>query len=236
MQERNFDPARLGAIHWWATGMREITWHLMGDGRGRLLDVGCGRGLDLAKLPPGVWGVGLDRAAQQLLGTPFAQADAGRLPFRAGSFDLVLALDLLEQEGVDPTAVLSEIRRVVRGGGRMLARVPAHPWLYGPHDHAWGGARRYRKAEFRALVEGAGFTIYRLTYANSFLFPLAALVRLGGRAGLVGDDPAQFAQPFGRFLRRILSSEARLVRERDLPTGLSLVCVAGICAQASEGS
>jgi SAM-dependent methyltransferase len=224
--DAQFAPARPGTIHWWSAGMRAITWTLLDDARGRLLDVGCGPGLDLIKLPPDVWGVGLDRAAQQVGIRPFVQADAGRLPFRAGSFDLILALDLLEQKGVDPAAVLSEIWRVMRPGGCMLARVPAHPWLYGPHDRAWGGARRYRKAEVKALVEGAGFTICRLTYANSYLFPLAALVRLGGRAGVVNDDLLRLAEPFGGLLSSVLSSEARWLVERDLPTGLSLVCLA----------
>jgi SAM-dependent methyltransferase len=217
---------RPDVVHRWSAGMRAITWTLLGDACGRLLDVGCGSGLDLVKLPPDVWGVGLDRAAQCVVTRPFVQADAGRLPFRAGSFDLILALDILEQKGVDPAAVLSEIRRVMRSGGRMLARVPAHPGLYGPHDRAWGGARRYRKAEVKVLVESAGFTIGRLTYANSYLFPLAALVRLGGRAGVVKDDLLRLAEPFGGLLSSVLSSEARWLQGRDLPTGLSLVCLA----------
>jgi SAM-dependent methyltransferase len=219
-------PVRPGAIQWWSAGVRQITWSLVGDAHGGVLDVGCGTGLDLVGLPPDVWGVGLDRVAQLLVIRPFVQGDAGRLPFRAGSLDLILALDLLEQKDVDPEAVLSEIRRVVQSGGWMLARVPAHPELYGPHDHAWGGARRYRKAELKALVEGAGFTIRRLTYANSLLFPLAALVRLGGRAGLREDDLLRLAQPFGRFLTGVLSFEAWWLREHDLSIGLSLVCLA----------
>ena len=154
------------------------------------------------------------------------QADAGMIPFRAGAFDLVLALDLLEQQGVNPEMALKEIRRVLRPGGRLLARVPAHPWLYGPHDREWGGARRYRRAELRALIQGAGFSVHRLTYANSLIFPLAALVRLGGRAGLLRDDLLWLAEPFGGFLLGLLRSEARWLRKRDLPAGLSLVCLA----------
>lgn len=223
--------------------MRRITWSLLGDEGGRLLDVGCGPEWGLAAQPPGVWGVGLDRA-NHLIGRrssivyrsgaeaararpePFVQADAGTIPFRAGSFDLVLALDLLEQQGVVPDAVLREIRRVLRPGGRLLARVPAHPWLYGPHDRAWGGARRYRRAEFRSLIQEAGFNIRRLTYANSIAFPLAALVRLGGRAGLLRDDLLWLAHPFGGLMLSVLDAEARCLRVRDLPVGLSLVCLA----------
>jgi SAM-dependent methyltransferase len=219
-------PAPPVAISWWSAGMREITWSLLKEPSGWLLDVGCGRGADLVELPPHVWGVGLDRAAQHLAGLPFVQADACRLPFQSGSFDLILALDLLEQEGVHPQTVLAEIRRVVRPGGRILARVPAHPWLYGPRDRSWGGARRYRRPEFRALIGGAGFRIRRLSYANSLIFPCAAMVRLGGRTGLLKDDLPWLAEPFGGLLAGLLSSEARWLRKHDLPTGLSLVCLA----------
>jgi SAM-dependent methyltransferase len=217
--------------HWWPVGMRRITWSLLGDARGQLLDVGCGPGWELAQQPAGVWGVGLDqhrpRRAQALTPAhPFVQADAGMLPFRTGAFDLVLALDLLEQQGLNPEEVMWEIRRVLKSGGRLLARVPAHPWLYGPHDRDYGGARRYRRAELKALIQGAGFDICRLTYTNSFIFPFAALVRLGGRAGLLKDDLLWLQKPFSGVLLGVLGSEAQWLRKRHLPMGLSLACLA----------
>jgi SAM-dependent methyltransferase len=211
--------------------MRRITWTILGDASGQLLDVGCGPHWELAQLPPGVWGIGLDRRRLPRVQAPtrahpFVHADAGMLPFRTGAFDLVLALDLLEQQGLSPEIVMGEIHRVLRSGGRLLVRVPAHPWLYGPHDRDWGGARRYRKAELKALVQGAGFGICRLTYTNSFIFPFAALVSLGERAGLLKDDLLWLQRPFGGFLLRVLDSEAHWLRKHHLPMGLSLVCLA----------
>jgi hypothetical protein len=139
---------------------------------------------------------------------------------------VVLALDVLEQQGLNPGTVLGEIRRVLRSGGRLLARVPAHPRLYGPHDRDFRGARRYRRAELMTLVQEAGFCVLRLTYANSFIFPIAAVVRLGGRAGLVKDDLPWLQKPFNGVLLGVLGTEARWLRKHDLPMGLSLVCLA----------
>ena len=88
------------------------------------------------------------------------------------------------------------------------------------------GIDRTAQAEFSTLIQGAGFSIRRLTYANSFIFPIAATVRLGGRVGLLRDDPLWLAEPFGRVLLKLLGLEARWLRQRDLPIGLSLVCLA----------
>ena len=143
------------------------------------------------------------------------------------SFDLLLTLDLLEQREVEPAAALGEMRRVLRPGGRLLARVPAHPWLQGPHDAFWGGARRYRRTELAGLVAAAGFAIRRLTYANGLLFPVAATARLVARTGLGGgEDLRPLPEFLNRLLLGILSAEARWLSARDLPVGLSLLCLA----------
>ncbi len=219
--------ARYGQTHWWAAGMRRVTWAPIEPITGPVLDVGCGPGWLLRELPAGVFGVGVDLRPQLAGARPAVKAEAGRLPFPAAAFDLALALDLLEQRGVEPAPALAEIRRVLRPGGRLLVRVPAHPWLRGPHDDFWGGARRYRRAELAALVAGAGFIVRRLTYANGLLFLPEMAVRLAARAGLLGgDDLRPMPARLNRLLLLLLTAEARWLRHHDLPMGLSLVCLA----------
>jgi len=98
----------------------------------RVLEVAVGTGLVHARLARrlGTSGllVGVDLAPRMLRVTRrqapaarLAQADARRLPFADGSFDLVWAsylLDLVPAEEMTP--LLSEFRRVLKVGGRMV--------------------------------------------------------------------------------------------------------------------
>ncbi|MBI3824839.1 MAG: methyltransferase domain-containing protein [Candidatus Rokubacteria bacterium] len=96
----------------------------------RVLEVGCGAGHLLARLPAGRR-CGLDlsdvllhkaaRRAGRL--ASLVQGDAQSLPFRAGAWDRVYCSEVLEHLA-DPPAALAEIARVVRPGGVAVVSVP----------------------------------------------------------------------------------------------------------------
>ena len=65
-----------------------------------------------------------------------------RMPFSDDSFDLVLALDVIEHVADDLQA-LKELFRTLRGGGSLLVTVPALRILWSAHDVANGHYRRY---------------------------------------------------------------------------------------------
>ncbi|MGC8839658.1 MAG: class I SAM-dependent methyltransferase [Anaerolineae bacterium] len=226
--------------HWWCVGMREVAWALLDDlppppRTARALDLGCGTGGFLRELQ-GQWpAVGADLAdlalrycqRRGLRGT--VQASADRLPFPDGAFGLVTCMDVLYHRAVvDERTALREIRRVLAPGGWFLVRVPAYRWLFGPHDLAEHGARRYTAGTLRTLLGAAGFAVRRLTYANAFLFPLAAVRRLLGRAA--GGEPRCDLRPvppaLNRLLLQVLRAEARWLRRGTLPFGLSVLALA----------
>ncbi len=100
----------------------------------RALDVGCGNGgmlENLARRCPEaeLFGAELSaelvaRAGRRLRSTArIINAHAGRLPFAAGSFDLLTMTELLEHLK-EPESVLRELRRVVREQGRLLLTFP----------------------------------------------------------------------------------------------------------------
>ncbi|MBN1336970.1 MAG: methyltransferase domain-containing protein [Deltaproteobacteria bacterium] len=134
----------------------------------RVLDVGCGFG------GPAYWlrevasarVTGVDIVEENCIrcrkaGVPplsVVQGDARQLPFREGSFDVVLSFCVLGQVD-DKEAVLSEIRRVLRPGGSL-----------GFDDYVVRDARRWRSGypsnehpyteeDWIRSIQSVGFTL-----------------------------------------------------------------------------
>jgi SAM-dependent methyltransferase len=83
------------------------------------------------------------------------------------TIDTVVAVNVLEHIPDDARFVAAAAALLRRnGGGRLAVFVPASPALYGPMDSLAGHQRRYRRADVRRLLEGAGFTIRRLRPFN----------------------------------------------------------------------
>jgi SAM-dependent methyltransferase len=132
----------------WAARLVDAAGARRGD---RVLDVGCGTGVVArqvaARLGPGAAVTGLDSSRDMLAVARAAavrdaaaigwlEGRAEQLPFAASTFDLVLcqfALMFFD----DRTAALSEMRRVARGGGRVVASVwqglERHPFYSALH-------------------------------------------------------------------------------------------------------
>jgi SAM-dependent methyltransferase len=81
-------------------------------------------------------------------------ADAARLPFRTGAFDLVVSQETIEHVA-DPFSAVGEMARVLRPGGRLYLQAPFvlgyHP---GPEDY-W----RFSAAGMRELLERSGLEV-----------------------------------------------------------------------------
>lgn len=78
-----------------------------------------------------------------------------RLPFRDGSFDAVLALEILEHVEEDE-GMLGEIVRVLLPGGLVVISVPLHMSLWSAVDDHCHHVRRYDPAELLEKVGRAG--------------------------------------------------------------------------------
>jgi len=152
------------------------------------------------------------------------------LPFADSSFDLVTSFDVLYHLGVgSDVAALQEFNRVLRPEGLLLLRLPAYDFLRAHHDEAVHTRERYTKHKLGRRLHEAGFGAAKFTYANTLLFPLAAIKRLGERLfpGLSSGSDLTMPHPVvNGLMLALLRIEARLIRRTSLPFGLSLLCLA----------
>jgi ubiquinone/menaquinone biosynthesis C-methylase UbiE len=138
----------------------------------RALDLGCGEGRfteELARagaVPVGVdvAQAALDRARAKHPSLDFRLAPIdGPLPLDDGSFDVVWASEVIEHVA-DTARWLSEVRRVLVPGGRLLVTTPSHGRL----RVSVGGVQRfsdplgdhlhlYTRASLKKLLEEFGF-------------------------------------------------------------------------------
>jgi SAM-dependent methyltransferase len=139
------------------------------------------------------------------------------LPFRTGSVDLMLALDVIEHLD-DDDAALAELARIAAPNARLGISVPAFQALWSAHDEAVGHRRRYSRSAATAALRRAGFDIRRSTYFFAWLVPAAVVRRVAMRGG-ASSPHGGLTRPAG-----VLSRAERWLVSRGigLPAGTSV--------------
>lgn len=239
--------------HWWFIGRRHTFLKVLdrylppANGRPRrILDVGCGTGTLLKYLARygDVLGVDVDEQAIAFCrerGVHKVQKiDSFPLPFEDNSFDLVTILDVLEHIE-DDRGTLEDLYRVLRPGGMLMVAVPAYRFLWGPQDEISHHKRRYIAPEMRNLLKQAGFRVRRVSYFNTFLFPIIALIRvlrpyLPETFQVQSDCTVTKMGPLNRILAGIFALEAPIVQRANLPFGVSILGLASKPAMSRSHS
>jgi SAM-dependent methyltransferase len=131
----------------------------------RMLDVGCG-GAWLGEHFESYTGVDVSADAVEAArsrGFDALQIEPGApLPFDDQSFDGVVMKDVLEHVG-DPVALVDEVRRVLRPGGKVFASSPdAQRWAWDDYTHR----RPFTRKSFRLLFADCGFEVERVGYES----------------------------------------------------------------------
>lgn len=161
------------------------------------------------------------------------QGSLTALPFEDSSFDWVCAFDVIEHIE-DDTRAMTEIKRVLRPGGRVFFTVPAYQFLWSEHDDINHHFRRYTQKKFEALCSAAGFILKQSSYFNFFLFPFIAFVRLVGRI-FYRKDKNNKSSDFQKFkgnnlvnkvLYQVFKSEKEILGSNtNLPFGVSFLYI-----------
>ena len=190
---------------------RYTALRLLGDGPGRLLDIGCGGGSHMLEFARAGWTTtGVDESEDQLRlarrrGCDVVRADAVALPFADVSFDA--AVSMYTHTDVDDFgALLREARRVLREEG-ALVYVGAHPCFVGPHVEDAGSAPPILHPGYRDT-------------AHRFSAPGITKTGLRARVGATH-------RPLGLFVQQFLDVGFKLERveepeEREFPKILAI--------------
>jgi SAM-dependent methyltransferase len=205
----------------------------------RVLDVGCGWGLNLAALErAGYRAAGLDvsrRALEKLdrPGRELIEADLTQpLPQTAEPSDAVLALDVIEHLDDDRAAV-GDLARLTKAGGVAIVSVPALPELFSEFDLVQGHRRRYLPETLRDAFAGTGLAIERLLWWGSWMVPLLKRQR-GRKRAAAGESAAETYRrylalppwPASVFLRLAFAMEERRTLSNIPQIGTTLFALA----------
>jgi SAM-dependent methyltransferase len=216
--------ARIERHHWWFAGRRRVLRTLgeaiLPPDGGRVLDVGCGTGANVAAFSDRHDAVGVDPSPEGIRLArdrfPDARFLEGTVPgtgdAEARAADLVLLTDVIEHVP-DDFELTSAILALMKPGAHLLLTVPAHPELWSVHDVTFGHYRRYTIDRLRAVWHGLPVSERLVSHYNARLFPLIRLVRrigarLGRASGHENTDLRVPPAPANRVLTGIFGGEA----------------------------
>jgi 2-polyprenyl-3-methyl-5-hydroxy-6-metoxy-1,4-benzoquinol methylase len=230
----------LQKIHWWFTSKKTIVLdtikcHTNLNEESAILDIGCGSGLMLSALSELGQASGMDASDeaiqfsheifQGLISKGQLPSD---VPFSKNQFDLITALDVIEHVEADEQS-LEVIQSLLSDNGIAIITVPAYMFLWSHFDEMNHHKRRYTVSELKIKLQNSGLKIKKISYYNTFLFPIIYLVRkfnnLIGRDG--NSDLAMPGKTTNFILSKILSSEKYPLRFLNFPFGVSILAVVG---------
>ena len=225
--------------HWWFRARRSIVRSLLQrinlPKNANILEAGCGGGGNLGLLAEygNVYAFEIEdsvrsHAKTRAIGEIATGSLPNQIPFDDTRFDLVTMFDVLEHID-DDRASLIALKKRMNPNGVLLLTVPAFQRLYSQHDIMHHHKRRYSKIQLKELIASTGLRLEFISYWNCLLFPIAALVRLAVKLGLIKNNTYGSKQPPGwvnNALCGLVTSEKYIMKFAGLPFGLSLIAVA----------
>jgi len=205
-------------------------------GPSRVLDVGCGSGVLLARMQALGWqvqGVETDPgavAAARVRGVPVQAGTLEQQAFPDGHFDAVHSAHVLEHVP-DPLALLRECHRVLKPGGTLVILTPnVASWGHRRFGAAWLNLDPPRHlvlfsmATLRAAAERSGLSVARLatTVRTAWVYgALSHCIRKTGRG-----EMKELGKPANLLRGVVYQLQQRWVLRRQPEAGDELLVVA----------
>ncbi len=231
--------------HWWYVGIHRLIFSTLtrlhksqGEPAWSILDAGCGTGAVAKGLRQfgrvraiDLSGFALQFSQRRGLDGYLTQASVTQIPLPSDSSDLLTSIDVIYMVPDDNLA-MAEFHRVLKPSGILIMNLPALEWLRGEHDLAINTVRRYTPKDLQSQLTRHGFTIQKMSFANSLLFPLVAPYRLmtnwlpKGGNDMPHSDVFLPSRPVNSVLRWVFQLESQIIPHVNLPIGMSLFVVA----------
>ena len=197
----------------------------------RVLDVGCGWGVNLLALESaGYTAIGVDSSRQILerIDCPnrrLIEADLTQeLPKQRVSVDAMLVLDVIEHID-DDRGFLRRIAQLLLPGGVAVVSVPARPDLFSEYDRIQGHRRRYLPDSLRAAFLDTGLTVSQLFWWGAWMVPVLRRMRSVNR-----QTYAEYLRlprwPLPLAMQLLYALEQPMAMSGKLVTGTSLFAIA----------
>ena len=228
--------------HWWFRARRdilidEINYHQARPGfpsHPKILDYGCGTGGLTQSLEPfgEVFGVdeyqeAVDFCLQRNMKNINQIHSIEEIP--SSSYDIITCFDVLEHIE-DDALIIKNFIRILKEKGWLFLTVPALNLLWSGEDVVSQHKRRYRKNEIKDILLQNNFDILKLSYMNSFLFPVIAPLRMWNRyfrpSTLNRSDVYDVPSFLNEILYHIFALEKYILRYWNFPMGVSLLVIA----------
>ena len=163
------------SMYWWSNRFQAMLARRYGRRGSRLLEVGSGMGHLVGQLEDTFQTYGMDlnhwavsKSRDVVQKTHLQTASAQELPFKDGSFNVVIIKHIVEHLP-DPQQSIREIGRVTETGGILILATPNLDSLLKPwKGDAWIGYQDpthislKRPAEWLSLIKAAGFEISKV--------------------------------------------------------------------------
>jgi len=195
---------------------------------GKILAVGCGPGVDMAKIGLTKF-IGVDisfnflNKGKKIFKTPtFINGSASSLPFKNNSFDTVICLEAIEHV-LNYKLALQELVRVLKHGGQLIIATPnRHRWWCMPVRYVIPEELREKIVSAIGLSKGKKTVLHQHVHEFSFFELKHELRTLGIKNIKIKGFSFALTELLFRVLRRIKKIEKKTSFEKCIERNIFL--------------